>query len=160
MKPHSKMEVASECPRAHPFVLGRAVQTTGRHPSTNVPVRCRVCPSEHPTSLWKYSMFLHIKLSHPHLWDHGLNQPKNLPSAFLDDLRVSQQELSYILKSRPTIRPNPDTPPAVSLPFNPVIRGVKHILPTADQIVNSAGTSSSKKISPKFLHSSRQSRMC
>ncbi|KAF7426548.1 hypothetical protein PC9H_008917 [Pleurotus ostreatus] len=129
MKPHSKMEVASECPRAHPFVLGRAVQTTGRHPSTNVPVRCRVCPSEHPTSLWKYSMFLHIKLSHPHLWDHGLNQPKNLPSAFLDDLRVSQQELSYILKSRPTIRPNPDTPPAVSLPFNPVIRGLEEDLP-------------------------------
>lgn len=146
MKPHSKTEVVSECPCPHSFVLGRAIQTTGRHPSTNVPVHCPVCPPEHPTLLWKYSMFLHIKQAHPHLWNNDLNQPKNLPASFLHDLRVTQEEVDYITKARP-LKPNPTpkTMPGVSLPFNPVSRGIKRTALMADQITNSAGTSSSKK---------------
>ncbi len=154
MKPHSKTEVVSECPRSHSFVLGRAIQTSGRHPSTNVPIHCPICPPEHPTLLWKYSMFLHIKQAHPHLWNNDVNQPKNLPASFLDDLRVTQEEVDYITKARP-LKPNP-TPhamPAVSLPFNPVLRGIKRTALMADQITNSAGTNSSKK-KPKPRHSS------
>ncbi|KAF7433848.1 hypothetical protein PC9H_005814 [Pleurotus ostreatus] len=147
MKPHSRTEVTSLCPRMHSFSLGHASRSSKGHPSTNVPVGCPFCPASPscpPPVFWKYSMFFHIQQAHSRYWDSEAHQPRNLPPDLLNNLQVTLLEINSIRNLHPRI--SSACTPLIALPFDPNITGLRRKdPPTADVMVNSCGMSSSRK---------------
>ncbi|KIJ12646.1 hypothetical protein PAXINDRAFT_82548, partial [Paxillus involutus ATCC 200175] len=59
-------QLSSSCPLAITFSLGVAATSTKNSPSTNVPIRCSICPatSGDRAVVWKYNMAHHLGTVH------------------------------------------------------------------------------------------------
>ncbi|KAJ7925444.1 hypothetical protein B0H13DRAFT_1600490, partial [Mycena leptocephala] len=54
-------KAASSCHEVYEFQIAAASKSTAAKPSTNVPLRCTLCPDTH----WKYNMAAHLADNHP-----------------------------------------------------------------------------------------------
>ncbi|GJE90877.1 hypothetical protein PsYK624_070210 [Phanerochaete sordida] len=108
LPPSTHPEVSSSCPRAHHFVLGKAKRSSARMPSTNVPIRCLLCPQTAGAFHWKFSIFHHIRVAHPLFWDSSKGSiSSTVPQIFADTLAITSEELGRIAADAPLTYPGP-----------------------------------------------------
>ncbi|GJE96062.1 hypothetical protein PsYK624_122550 [Phanerochaete sordida] len=108
LPPSTHPEVSSSCPRAHHFVLGKAKRSSARMPSTNVPIRCLLCPQTAGAFHWKFSIFHHIRVAHPLFWDSSKGSiSSTVPQIFADTLAITSEELDRIAADAPLTYPGP-----------------------------------------------------
>src|ERR1019366_3194000 len=52
------------CTRKMPFAYAVAATSTASSPSSNVPIRCPICPTAAPC-VWRYNLSHHMRSKHP-----------------------------------------------------------------------------------------------
>ncbi|KAH9844334.1 uncharacterized protein C8Q71DRAFT_698404, partial [Rhodofomes roseus] len=111
-KTSSSYQPASSCSRAHKFSLASAKKHSGRMPSTNVPLHCELCDIDPHTKqkpvFWKYSIFQHIRESHPQHWDTETHRTQGLSEGFIASINVDPREVGAIAPSATRAYPIPD----------------------------------------------------
>jgi hypothetical protein len=94
----------STCVRKIPFAYAVAAISTASSPSSNVPIRCPICPTAAPC-VWHYNLSRHMRSKHPaiSLTPHeSLWQIKNVERSQLKEIWTNRHKQKKKRKSKTT----------------------------------------------------------